>query len=143
MPELKLEGPKKKKGKRKLKLEVRKPSWCLLYYFYCPNPECRHRITAEDTPDSLYGKQACPECGFEFMGKARDTAKSPGRGINWEREELRDRILLEMVQHPEGTSGRKLADALGVNKTTVNNLVKELVDEGAIHRDGRKLFPVR
>ena len=53
----------------------------------------------------------------------------------------RERVLEVVVGEP-GISVREVVAALGVNRTSLYPVVRQLVSDGLLHKDGRGLWPV-
>jgi len=53
----------------------------------------------------------------------------------------RERVL-EVVGGEPGISVREVVAALGVNRTSLYPVVRQLVSDGLLHKDGRGLWPV-
>jgi hypothetical protein len=65
-------------------------------------------------------------------------ARSPTRG-SIERSTRRDRVL-EVVAIEPGISVREIVAQLGVNRTSLYPVVRGLVSDGLLHKDGRGLW---
>jgi hypothetical protein len=53
----------------------------------------------------------------------------------------RERVL-QVVGDEPGISVREVVAALGVNRTSLDPVVRQLVSDGLLHKDGRGLWPV-
>ena len=49
-------------------------------------------------------------------------------------------ILLHVAEHPEGVSGRAIAEALGMPVATTHHLLETLVDEGMLAKDSHRAY---
>jgi len=50
--------------------------------------------------------------------------------------------VLEVVGDEPGISVREVVAQLGVNRTSLYPVVRQLVSDGLLHKDGRGLWPV-
>lgn len=49
-------------------------------------------------------------------------------------------ILIHVAEHPEGVSGRAIAEALGMPTATAHHLLETLVDEGMLAKDSHRAY---
>ena len=80
-------------------------------------------------------------------GRASGTAARPGgarsvtRAVPTARATRRERVL-EVVGGEPGISVREVVAQLGVNRTSLYPVVRQLVSDGLLYKDGRGLWPV-
>jgi Replication protein A C terminal len=68
-------------------------------------------------------------------------ARSVTRAVATARATRRERVL-EVVGGEPGISVREVVAQLGVNRTSLYPVVRELVSDGLLYKDGRGLWPV-
>lgn len=73
-------------------------------------------------------------------GGARSVTRGPASQTT-PRPTRRDRVL-ELVVGEPGISVREVVAQLGVNRTSLYPVVRQLVSDGLLHKDGRGLWPV-
>jgi hypothetical protein len=74
-------------------------------------------------------------------GGARSTTRGSATNSIPRHATRRERVL-QVVGDEPGISVREVVAALGVNRTSLYPVVRQLVSDGLLHKDGRGLWPV-
>lgn len=74
-------------------------------------------------------------------GGARSATRAATAAIPAGRESTRRERVLEVVGVEPGISVREVVAQLGVNRTSLYPVVRDLVSDGLLHKDGRGLWP--
>ncbi|MFA6660611.1 MAG: GntR family transcriptional regulator [Bacilli bacterium] len=122
-----------------IRKKIKDPKKTSEIYFYrtfaVSCPKCSKQITAKHFIERLATDLTCPECGWEFRGEVTKQIKKDGRGIIWNKEWIKDQIIEKFDANPdESLSLRKLADKLGVSKSTISASLQELEKEGSVYK---------
>jgi len=109
------------------------------------NPRATRRATATNSPDRGTRGRASGTAGRS--GGARSattrsaTTRSTSTGQTPSHVTRRERVL-EVVGGDPGISVREIVAQLGVNRTSLYPVVRQLVSDGLLYKDGRGLWPV-
>jgi hypothetical protein len=74
-------------------------------------------------------------------GGARSATRGSATHQPMPRHTTRRERVLEVVGGEPGISVREVVAALGVNRTSLYPVVRQLVSDGLLHKDGRGLWP--
>jgi hypothetical protein len=99
----------------------------------------RSRATATSRPRRAARARSSGTAGRS--GGARSTTRGSATNSTPRHATRRERVL-QVVGHEPGISVREVVAALGVNRTSLYPVVRQLVSDGLLHKDGRGLWPV-
>jgi hypothetical protein len=99
----------------------------------------RSRATATSRPPRTARARSSGTAGRS--GGARSTTRGSATNSIPRHATRRERVL-QVVGDEPGISVREVVAALGVNRTSLYPVVRQLVSDGLLHKDGRGLWPV-
>jgi hypothetical protein len=100
----------------------------------------RSRATATARPRRPARSRSSGTAGR--AGGARSATRGSANHQPMPRHTTRRERVLEVVGGEPGISVREVVAALGVNRTSLYPVVRQLVSDGLLHKDGRGLWPV-
>ena len=100
----------------------------------------RSRATATARPRRAARGRSSGTAGRS--GGARSATRGSATHQPMPRHTTRRERVLEVVGGEPGISVREVVAALGVNRTSLYPVVRQLVSDGLLHKDGRGLWPV-
>lgn len=97
-------------------------------------------ISVDDASDSVAAARPRARTGQGSAGTGGRLSRRGAQHAPGGRVTRRDRVLTLVRDHP-GISVPELVEAMDVNRTSLYPVVRQLISDGLLHKDGKGLIP--